>query len=292
MNEIDIYSELSLQDIEIAFAASKCLILRDGVSGLDEISSDNLAKTYPDQKVRGTCGVDPQSCCFSQLMNPTDRQMLPLWELKSKFLSGEVQYVNQVPLKFFDDFFTQVQLADSITAFLAKYPITGKNIWISGPSGSGSGFHVDLFDNLLIMMNGSKTVYLVAPQHSWDMSPSSKILCKCIMHPRDKIEQRLREKKSIVVAHLKIGDILMLPRGWWHYVVSDDSSISVNYWLRTPWKKQPNVYSFRQQFQYYLSNAVLFLRYMCTGFAPRYHYSPLADGTLLGINTWSYLSTL
>ena len=102
--------------------------------------------------------------------------------------------------------------------------------WI-GPAGTITGFHVDWIDNVLAQVHGRKRVTLVAPNETKYMYPSPKYEYRSML---SRVDPLLKEsfpryaKAHPKVVHLEPGDMLYIPRGWWHRVESLTPSISVN----------------------------------------------------------------
>jgi lysine-specific demethylase 8 len=104
--------------------------------------------------------------------------------------------------------------------------------WI-GPGGTVTGYHIDRADNLLVQIVGRKFVKLVSPAQNKRMYPSAKYDSNTLMssinadnYDRQKYPEFA--KVNALQATIEPGDILFIPRGWWHYVRALDPSISVN----------------------------------------------------------------
>lgn len=104
--------------------------------------------------------------------------------------------------------------------------------WI-GPKGTVTGFHYDSLNNVLAQVMGKKLVILVSPKLSKNMYVSEKFEYGAISsqvdlnnyneakHPKFKDVEFL----SVV---LEPGDALFIPKKWWHYVRSLETSISIS----------------------------------------------------------------
>jgi lysine-specific demethylase 8 len=104
--------------------------------------------------------------------------------------------------------------------------------WI-GPAGTVTGYHVDWGDNVLAQICGRKEVRLVAPKDSKYMYPSrrfdqgtmsSEMDVDCLDAERFPLFEKATEYRAIIHP----GEMLFIPRGWWHHVRSLDKSISVS----------------------------------------------------------------
>jgi [protein]-arginine 3-hydroxylase / protease len=119
-------------------------------------------------------------------------------------------------------------------AYLSGTKLQNAKLWI-GPSGIVSSLHRDLADNLHAQVSGRKRFTLVAPQQSACVYPNSFFDgvpngCRVdIEHPDYAHFPRLREAEMFV-GELGPGDVIYVPRGWWHHVRTLELSISVNFW--------------------------------------------------------------
>jgi ribosomal protein L16 Arg81 hydroxylase len=104
--------------------------------------------------------------------------------------------------------------------------------WI-GPAGTVTGYHIDWGDNVLAQICGRKEVRLVSPKDTPYMYPSnrfdqgtrpSEVNVDRYDPERFPLFKKAKEHRII----LQPGDMLFIPRGWWHYVRSLDKSISVS----------------------------------------------------------------
>lgn len=112
-----------------------------------------------------------------------------------------------------------------------KVKTTAKG-WI-GPAGTVTGYHVDWGDNLLAQICGRKEVRLVGPKDNKYMYPSKRFDQGTMSSDMD--VDNLDEQKFPLFAKateyrviIHPGEMLFIPRGWWHHVKSLDKSISVS----------------------------------------------------------------
>lgn len=110
------------------------------------------------------------------------------------------------------------------------------NIWI-GADGCKTPLHYDLSDNFLVQVLGTKKLTLFPPEASDGVYPSQD---KGIEHtsrlnvfaPIDPVDYPLYQHAA-GMAHevvLNPGDVLYIPRSWWHAVETVEASVSVNVW--------------------------------------------------------------
>mmetsp|Transcript_33877 Transcript_33877/g.86603 ORF Transcript_33877/g.86603 Transcript_33877/m.86603 type:complete len:378 (+) Transcript_33877:1-1134(+) len=113
------------------------------------------------------------------------------------------------------------------------------NAWM-GTRGTVTHLHTDEHDNLLAQVAGVKYLRLAAPENREALTASP--------HPRATPGNPLNwfspvDAEAPDAAHpaaggvawrevtLGPGDLLFIPRGWWHYVRALSTSISVNFWF-------------------------------------------------------------
>jgi len=139
-----------------------------------------------------------------------------------------------------------------------KGTVYRSNIWMGGNQGSTSPCHYDPFQNFLIQIQGSKRILLFPPDSADALYPAIGTVQKntslidfevIFPHKSDDNDEvhvemndnNLKEiqekfplfppKNGGLVAHLKAGDALFIPKSWWHYCTTKSSAISVNYWF-------------------------------------------------------------
>jgi len=104
--------------------------------------------------------------------------------------------------------------------------------WI-GPKGTVTGFHNDSGDNMYAQIKGEKLFILVSPKNNKLLYPSSKYVNGATASLVDITNFNAEKYGKFTTAKfykviLKPGDVLFLPKSWWHYVQSLDSSISIS----------------------------------------------------------------
>jgi lysine-specific demethylase 8 len=99
-----------------------------------------------------------------------------------------------------------------------------------------SGLHYDYVDNFFAQVHGTKQVILAAPDEArhlhlfGDCHTKSQVAPQ---HPDLKAHPRFREA-TVLESTLQPGDVLFLPKAWWHYFASSERSISLSCWHGTP----------------------------------------------------------
>ena len=104
------------------------------------------------------------------------------------------------------------------------------NLWIGART--RSGLHYDPMDNYLIQLYGEKSVILAAPGDRRGLYPFTDNLAKSQIDPEIPDLSRFPRTQSVTffTGNLQPGDLLYIPRGWWHFLRAPDQSISVNLW--------------------------------------------------------------
>uniref|UniRef100_A0A1B8Y1H7 JmjC domain-containing protein n=1 Tax=Xenopus tropicalis TaxID=8364 RepID=A0A1B8Y1H7_XENTR len=112
------------------------------------------------------------------------------------------------------------------------------SLWV-GSSGANTPCHVDSYGcNLVLQVQGRKTWHLYPPGDTPHMYPTripyeeSSIFSKVNVVNPDRSRFPLFSRTSPHVVTLHPGQVLLVPRHWWHYVQSvDDMTVSINSWI-------------------------------------------------------------
>lgn len=94
-----------------------------------------------------------------------------------------------------------------------------------------TGLHFDFSQGLLCQILGRKTVYFAAPEDSMRLSPILGSVSKTNFLPSDPDFVRFPKARDVVFwrTGLEPGEVLIVPRLWWHSVIANGVSISVNH---------------------------------------------------------------
>ncbi|XP_034935822.1 HSPB1-associated protein 1 homolog isoform X2 [Chelonus insularis] len=112
-------------------------------------------------------------------------------------------------------------------------------LWI-GSKGAHTNCHQDSYGcNLIAQLHGKKEWLLFPPNSGDDLKQTrvpyeestiySKINFFCPSKDDENEVLKFIETPKLVI--LEPGDVLFVPKGWWHYVESLDTTLSVNIWL-------------------------------------------------------------
>ena len=119
----------------------------------------------------------------------------------------------------------------------SSFPKVQRNSWF-GPSGTVSPLHHDRYHNLFCQVFGSKTILLIDPKYSHLCYPNDGIQCNTsrIDFQNDGWIDRWPKAKGLhcSIVHVKAGEMLYIPPGWWHFCVAEEISFSVSYWWGGP----------------------------------------------------------
>jgi hypothetical protein len=125
-------------------------------------------------------------------------------------------------------------------AFPAYFPeMTGQDIrlWIGG-AGQASTIHNDSYHNLNAQVRGIKTFLLFAPDQYPCLytEPLTPYCWVSRLDPQSPDLDRypLYAKATGWTATLQPGEILYIPKFWWHYVRSTTLAVNINLWAYTP----------------------------------------------------------
>ncbi len=108
-----------------------------------------------------------------------------------------------------------------------------RNMWL-GPPGISTPLHHDPYHNLYVQVWGSKAFRLYSPQETDRLYPfEARILRNTsqVDAGQPNLQQHpLFSKATSLHGLLKPGEILWMPKGWWHYMVARTASLSVSFW--------------------------------------------------------------
>lgn len=105
-------------------------------------------------------------------------------------------------------------------------------LWF-GPAGIVSPMHLDVPDNLYVVVRGKKRFTLVSPRDSLHVSPhgifSGKAQYARVDPERPEAHPRFARARTHI-AELGDGDALYIPRRWWHHARGLEITLAVNFW--------------------------------------------------------------
>lgn len=153
------------------------------------------------------------------------QKTMKLGEFVSMLYNGEPCYLNQAPIKDFPELRDELDVHS-----LNLGDVFAVNLWFG--SNTRSGLHFDNADNLFGQVYGTKEAFLVSPDYSKFLYPFSNNPSKSQVDLEIPDFNKYPKLKQVETwyCELQAGDGLYMPRGWWHHIMANDISISVNCW--------------------------------------------------------------
>ena len=104
-----------------------------------------------------------------------------------------------------------------------------------GGEGTTTPIHREFADNLFAVVHGEKEILLFAPSEARNLyafGPLSGIPHLCRVDPRlaDTVQFPRVERSNPYRCLLRSGDVLFIPRGWWHAVRTNETTIAFSAW--------------------------------------------------------------
>ncbi|XP_051170408.1 HSPB1-associated protein 1 isoform X2 [Leptopilina boulardi] len=111
-------------------------------------------------------------------------------------------------------------------------------IWI-GNEGAHTNCHQDSYGcNLVAQIHGQKEWILFPPEATENLRPrrvpyeESTVYSSINLYsPSLEEENQIKNISGVRIVTLQPGEVLFIPKGWWHYVESLNLSVSINVWL-------------------------------------------------------------
>lgn len=102
----------------------------------------------------------------------------------------------------------------------------GYHLWF-GPQGTVTNLHYDLLNVMNVQVYGRKRWVLVPPGEP--VCPTTGVYCKAdVLDPELRACPEFREARRTDFT-ISPGEAVFVPRGWWHAVISMDTSIGVSF---------------------------------------------------------------
>jgi hypothetical protein len=139
--------------------------------------------------------------------------------------TGDRCYIDQVPMDLLPGL-------DHDFDFASLFPPDVKGIILWMGASTRSGMHYDWVDNLFAQVHGTKLAILAAPEEARLLHPFPDCHTKSQVAPEhpDLAAHPRFARATLAQDILQPGDVLFLPRAWWHYFASSESSISLACW--------------------------------------------------------------
>jgi lysine-specific demethylase 8 len=197
-----------------------------------------FAREYPNLQVPVSADLPRHGVPYSAASQMHQRTMAAA-EFVNLLRQRSPCYMNQVPLKLFP-----ALLREFDTSRLRVTPIRALNVWVG--ASTRSGLHFDSADNMFAQMYGAKRVILISPRYSRRLYPFEDNPSKSQVDPENPDLERFPRFANCprLECDLQPGDLLYIPRGWWHFLAADEVSISVNCWHGRSLKRRERWRSF------------------------------------------------
>ncbi|AKJ01609.1 lysine-specific demethylase 8 [Archangium gephyra] len=225
---IDERRDLSIPEFTRSYVKpGRPVVLRGGAShwpALRQWTLERLRSLGAEQPVEVEVGNAMQGA------NP--RLRMTLGAYIDALQSGEAER-GQWYLAVFDAFGLFPQLLEDVSFnFLQGRKMHYRRAWI-GARGTISGLHYDIFDNVLAQVSGRKLLKLVSPEQSDCVYVSRKYdfltyPSEVAVEAWDRVRHPRFAEADVAEVILEPGDVLFIPKKWWHYTCALDTSISVN----------------------------------------------------------------
>ena len=111
------------------------------------------------------------------------------------------------------------------------------NAWL-GTRDTVTPLHFDSYHNIFVQVAGTKQVKLIDPRYTENLYVSKRggldsqgNVSQVDVEKPDLKSFPLFREVNVLNCVVHPGDILFIPKGWWHHVRSVTTSFSVNFWL-------------------------------------------------------------
>lgn len=191
-------------------------------------SPEAFAKRFGEVEITPSVNL-PDTEVPYQFRDIDHRQTMTMAELVARMDAGDRCYIDQVVIGKYPGLEEEFDFAS-----LGLPNTLALLVWIG--SRTRSGLHYDYIDNFFAQVHGSKLAILAAPEeapnlHVFDDAHTKSQVAP--QHPDLRAHPRLG-RVTLYESKLEPGDVLYIPKGWWHYLASSERSISLSCWHGTP----------------------------------------------------------
>jgi Cupin-like domain len=224
----------------ISNAFTTPIIIKDGAEDWPALSSwtfDSLKSKFGNTVVNaawssdGIFRGDPVTGFSSSIRKIRFDRFIDLISAKLDLGLGGKYYLQQTQLTGPFSTLTQDII---IPRYIEKELLKTINLWL-GPDGNISPLHYDRADNLLCQVIGAKKIVLFSPSQTSYLYPfpESSRIPHMAQVDIDQPDLEIYPDFQLAVfmeATILPGDILFIPKHWWHQVYSLSAGISINFW--------------------------------------------------------------
>jgi lysine-specific demethylase 8 len=187
-----------------------------------------LAEVVGDVQVTPSVGLPDTEVPYTH-RDKDFRRSMTVREFTDLLRTGDRCYIDQVPI-------SQLPGLERDIDFQSLSPPDIKAVILWMGANTRSGLHFDYVDNLFAQVHGTKLAIVAAPEElrNLHLFPDSHTKSQVAPeHPDLKAHPRFA-RAALAQGILEPGDVLFLPRAWWHYFASSASSISLSCWHGDP----------------------------------------------------------
>jgi len=191
---------------------------------LAEWTPDRLAQRFGALEITPTLNLPDTGVPYAAADN-RHRKSMTLQAFVDHLRTGDRCYMDQADLSRFPGLATE----HGMPALMGDGPGI-ISLWLG--SGTRSGLHYDLNDNFLAQIHGVKHAALVSPAEGGLVYPFGDCVTKSQVDPDSPDLARFPRfaRATVWRATLTPGDVLYMPRGWWHYLHAPEVSVSLSCW--------------------------------------------------------------
>lgn len=231
--ELDEISSIDFFNLESAKRKQACRIkLNTSTWAAFDWSFETFVSNFGDMLVRPLMGL-PRSGIFHKPQKEFEHEM-SLAQFIHRITKNEenIGYLGYTRPDNFGDIRKDYNFFQ-ITGHEDK--TTDTRLWI-GSSNTHSGLHSDLKDNIFVQIAGSKILYLAPFKDTHYLYPFKYNITNSQLDPENVcLKQYPKVKKAkLIKVVLRPGDMVFIPKGWWHCFISNEPSISINHWFGSP----------------------------------------------------------
>lgn len=186
---------------------------------------EHLQERYVDVMVEPSINLPDMEMPY-QFSDASHRQRMSVAAFVSRMARGECCYLDQADLNDFpglkDEFnFDTFEVQDVVVI----------GFWMG--SRTRSGLHYDHVENLFAQVYGVKEVLLLRPGEMRNLYPFADCHTKSRVSPEHpQLQEHPRYANAQVWScQVRPGDVLYVPRCWWHYLKAPERSISLSCWF-------------------------------------------------------------
>jgi hypothetical protein len=209
-------------------AGRKPLLVSEVFSSTDAVKTwtpESIGERFAETRVSVAVDLAMPGTPYDMTVDAHRRHMT-MREFTRYLPSHPGSYLAQVRMSRFPGLSDDLGIASAVVP-----PAMIENLWIGNET--RSGLHFDMADGLLAQVYGVKTATLVAPGQFANVYPYPDAHTKSRVDPND-VDERIFPRFAEIdrfTATLTPGDALYIPHLWWHHLVSDAISVSVNSWF-------------------------------------------------------------